>query len=83
MSECSHDKNELADSLKEADSQCGLCGEFLVKRICIWKEEKGIDTDGVYKTDCDNMFTIMEGNPQANFFKYCPYCGKTIKEEEI
>ena len=48
---------------------------------CIWKEEKGLDVDGVYKTGCDNMFTIMEGNPKANNFKYCPYCGKALKEK--
>ncbi len=48
---------------------------------CIWKEEKGLDTDGIYKTDCDNMFTIMEGNPEDNGFKYCPYCSKAIVED--
>jgi len=48
--------------------------------FCIWKEENGIDTDGVYKTACDNIFTIMEGNPKNNGFKYCPYCAGFITE---
>lgn len=48
---------------------------------CIWKEVNGIDTDGVYETGCGNMFTIMEGNPRDNDFKYCPYCAKKIVED--
>lgn len=49
-------------------------------RSCKWKEETGVftDGDGDYTTGCDNMFTIMEGNPKDNGFKYCPYCGGKI-----
>jgi len=49
---------------------------------CIWKEENGVDSDGTYITSCDNMFTIIEGNPKDNNFKYCPYCGKALKEKD-
>ena len=47
---------------------------------CKWKEETSVftDGDGDYATGCDNMFTIMEGNPKDNGFKYCPYCGGEI-----
>ena len=48
---------------------------------CIWKEEKDIDSCHVYNTDCENMFEFVDGNPKDNNFKYCPYCGKAIKEE--
>lgn len=58
-----------------------ICEDIMTKTECIWKEEKGLDTDGVYQTGCDNMFTIMEGNPKDNGFKYCPYCAGTIVEE--
>jgi len=49
---------------------------------CIWEEENGVDSDGTYITSCDNMFTIMEGNPKDNNFKYCLYCGGKLKEKE-
>ena len=51
---------------------------------CIWKEYKEARTedDGIYDTGCYNMFTIMEGNPKENNFKFCPYCGKPIREQE-
>jgi len=48
---------------------------------CIWKEESGVDSDVTYSTSCDNMFTIMEGTPKDNDFKYCPYCGGKLKEK--
>jgi len=49
---------------------------------CIWKEENGIDSDGLYVTGCDNVFIIIEGNPKGNNFKFCPYCGKALKEKQ-
>lgn len=54
--------------------------------FCKWEEENGYDSDGTYETQCDNMFTILEGNPKNNGFKYCPYCSgiivETIKENK-
>jgi len=61
--------------------EAGIPFEF--KKVeCIWKEEKGIDTTGDYTTTCGNMFSIIEGNPKDNGFRYCPYCSKVIKEQE-
>ena len=60
---------------------CDTCGYFPEKvEECVWEEERGLDTDGVYSTLCGNMFTIMEGNPKENGFKYCAYCGQKILE---
>jgi len=63
-----------------AEIEAGIPFEFQKK--CIWKEENGIDSDGTYVTGCDNMFTILEGNPRDNNFKFCPYCGNKLKEKE-
>jgi hypothetical protein len=35
--------------------------------------------DEGYHTSCDNIFIIIEGTPEENDMKYCPYCGKVIK----
>lgn len=43
---------------------------------CSWKP----DDDGVFDTGCDNKFFFAEGTPTDNEFKFCPYCGKHLKE---
>ena len=49
---------------------------------CVWVEDAGVDTDGIYYTECHNSFYIIDGTPQDNNFKYCPYCGKILKEKQ-
>ena len=45
---------------------------------CEWKLE---DAEGnLYATGCENRQLIFEGTPEENGYKYCPYCGKRIKE---
>ena len=44
--------------------------------ICIWTQNE----DGVYETNCDNMFVFNDGGPVENGFRYCPYCGLELKE---
>lgn len=47
---------------------------------CEWKLE---DAEGnLYATGCENRQLIFEGTPEENGYKYCPYCGKRIKEVE-
>lgn len=41
---------------------------------CEWKQ----DENGVWETECGNMFEITEGTPNENDLKYCPYCGKHL-----
>ena len=43
---------------------------------CTWTENE----DGVYETNCDNMFVFNDGGPVENGFRYCPYCGLELKE---
>jgi hypothetical protein len=42
---------------------------------CIWNEDK----DGMWRTDCDQF---SDGTPTENSYKFCPYCGKELKEEK-
>ena len=41
---------------------------------CEWKQ----DENGIWETDCGNLFEITEGAPNENDMKYCPYCGKLL-----
>jgi len=43
---------------------------------CLWTQ----DEDGIYDTDCDNRFELLEGIPKDNKMMYCPYCGLHIAQ---
>ena len=38
--------------------------------------------EGNYSTGCGNMFTVMEGTPEENDMKFCPYCGKQLRQSQ-
>ena len=45
---------------------------------CKWEL---IDEDaGVYETECDNMHYFVSDGPTENKYKYCPYCGKELED---
>lgn len=49
------------------------------KNFCIWEYN---DIDDFYKTPCNNSgYAFNEGNLKENKFKFCPYCGRVIKEK--
>ena len=41
---------------------------------CQWKE----DEDGIWRSDCGNLFEFMADGPTENEFRFCPYCGANI-----
>jgi len=48
------------------------------KQYCLWIE----DDDGVYQTSCLHSFEFMDGTPERNGMKFCPYCGKLIRQSK-
>jgi len=48
------------------------------EQYCLWIE----DDDGVYQTSCLHSFEFMNGNPEPNGIKFCPYCGKLIRQSK-
>lgn len=47
---------------------------------CKWKLE---DAEvNLYVTGCENRQFIFEGTPEEDGYRYCPYCGRKIKEVE-
>ena len=42
---------------------------------CKWEED--VD-DGVWSTNCENMFVFIVDGPLENGMNYCPYCGKHL-----
>jgi hypothetical protein len=41
------------------------------KPACTWEE----DIDNNWSTGCDHVFGFVDGSPEDNEFKFCPYCG--------
>jgi rRNA maturation endonuclease Nob1 len=50
----------------------------MTKNVCIWKEDEEY---GMYETGCGNAFQTIEGDIEENNFKFCPYCGGSIRQE--
>jgi len=51
----------------------------MIKKIkCVWRE----DEYGLWWTDCHEIHEFFDGTPSENHYKYCPYCGHKIKENE-
>jgi hypothetical protein len=47
------------------------------KRVCIWKYD---EYDNTHETSCGEMYYFPDGDVKENHYKYCPFCGKKIKE---
>jgi len=55
---------------------CASHSDFQSEQYCIWTE----DEDGVYQTSCLHSFEFMNGTPESNGIKFCPYCGKELRQ---
>lgn len=47
------------------------------KEPCVWI----YNSDGFWKTACNEAQYFTEGNIKENNHNYCPYCGKKIEEQ--
>ena len=60
--------------------KCDQCNtgkkEYEIINFCEWE----YDFDGCYNTGCKKHYEFTVDDIEANEFKYCPYCGKKIKE---
>lgn len=59
-------------------SECGKPVEVPpeIANACTWEP----DDDGVWNTSCGNAFVFNDDGPDANGFKFCPYCGKPLAQ---
>ena len=44
---------------------------------CEWKQERG--SSEVWETSCGEAFYFVDGGPEDNGMKYCPYCGHPLE----
>ncbi|MEK6884633.1 MAG: hypothetical protein AABY22_33680 [Nanoarchaeota archaeon] len=44
---------------------------------CFWKE----NMDGWWETTCKNIFEFTNYGPRKNGFRFCPYCGKLLRQK--
>lgn len=45
---------------------------------CNWKQEDS-DCD-TYGTDCGHYFSVTDGTPEENGFRFCVYCGRPLEQ---
>lgn len=45
---------------------------------CVWTQEEEFDSR-IYSTSCGRDWTMEEGTPEENGYKFCMGCGKLIK----
>jgi len=51
------------------------------RAVCDWTLDN--PEHDVWATSCDELFIIIDGSPTDNKMKFCPYCGKSIKETAV
>lgn len=73
------------ESLYELDDDITALNERLAKpepdplinpTTCTWTHD---DDEGSWDAECGERWSITEGTPEENNFRFCPGCGKTIK----
>lgn len=47
---------------------------------CKWTQDTDDEYPGDYGTACGQLFSITEGTPEDNHFRFCCYCGKPIQQ---
>ena len=55
----------------KTDPDARLSFEPLVS--CLWGQD-----DGIWETGCGHAFEFNDGDPTDNYFRFCPYCGKSL-----
>lgn len=51
--------------------------------VCLWTLDGGENGD-LWKSGCSGrLFEFYEGGPKANFFEFCQYCGRVLKEAPV
>ena len=69
---CQKYREQIEGLEKERDELAKAVGE------CNWKPMYADEDDGNYGTSCGQFFSIIEGSPELNGFKFCTYCGKKL-----
>lgn len=44
---------------------------------CEWRQDR--DDASAFTTSCDEVFTLIDGDPESNSFHYCPFCGEFLQ----
>jgi len=49
---------------------------------CTWTQNDDEDDSYWAAACCDHLFVFNDGGPVENGFRYCPYCGRELSENE-
>ena len=74
--------------LNSGDDGVGSCARRSLRALlsayereekgCEWREE-GYE-GGTWETSCGKAFSLIDGTPEENEMKHCPYCGGVLKQ---
>ena len=78
--DCEKTSHWLTESDRKLTKEVGCAShsDFQSEQSCIWME----DDDGIYQTSCGNAFEFMNWTPENNHMKFCPYCGKLLRQSK-
>jgi len=70
------DRNQNQDHAQQCEWDEATKKSNVRKESCSWREDEG----GCWFSDCGDGFVFSVDGPRKNAFKFCPFCGKPIKE---
>jgi len=50
--------------------------------FCIWTGQDNFFGDFIYRTECERVMNLQGSTFDEEEYKFCPYCGKKIKDSE-
>lgn len=78
-------RNQCGEACERA-KLCAVCLAEMTKQpeqrplinppACTWTHD---DDEGSWDADCGERWSITEGTPEENNFRFCPGCGRTVK----
>jgi hypothetical protein len=76
--EIATERDEWADAIDTAIlSHADFPNRLRAARLCDWSQDGDEDSD-TWHSDCGHYFTLTEGHPIDNGFRFCPICGASI-----
>jgi DNA-directed RNA polymerase subunit RPC12/RpoP len=78
--DCSH-CIQTNKRVEELETECERLRASVVG-VCVWQYKDDNCFYSYWETACEQAFVILEGSPEENNYRHCPYCGKVLVEEK-
>jgi hypothetical protein len=78
--DCDMEESNIGNWVRYEDVE-RISGTLILSAVpseCVWTQEEEFDSR-IYSTSCGRDWTMEEGTPEENGYKFCMGCGKLIK----